>query len=190
MNPELAGIGQSNHPPRLLLTSFSCIGFIVNYAAAVALEVRESASGEPVLRFNFKNGTDDDTFKTYNFLNGSGDVPLSTFVNYLSVRTSVCEGFLHVLTIFLVKALCRQHDCTMVFCLSEFARQRMWCTGPCSFTSQCCRPCPPEDQPCRCRLPWCRTYSRCCTCHVWCIGLPRSLERRQRALEADSQCGV
>lgn len=61
----------------------------VNYAAAVAFEVRQpNSGGELVLRFNFKNGTDDDGFRTYNFLNGSGDVPLSTFVNYLAVRTS------------------------------------------------------------------------------------------------------
>ncbi|KAK0228724.1 histidine phosphatase superfamily [Armillaria fumosa] len=58
---------------------------IVNYAAAVALEIRNSSSsGEPVLRFNFKNGTDDNGFTTYNILNSTGDVPLSTFVNYLS----------------------------------------------------------------------------------------------------------
>lgn len=63
MNPQLAGI--------------------VNYAAAVAFEVRSSPSG-PVVRFQFKNGTDDAEFKTYNFLNASGDVPLPTFVNYLS----------------------------------------------------------------------------------------------------------
>ncbi|PBK78349.1 phosphoglycerate mutase-like protein [Armillaria solidipes] len=58
---------------------------IVNYAAVVALEIRNSSSsGEPVLRFNFKNGTDDNGFTTYNILNSTGDVPLSTFVNYLS----------------------------------------------------------------------------------------------------------
>jgi prostatic aicd phosphatase len=63
-NPELAGI--------------------VNYAAAVALEVRQpSSGGEPILRFNFQNGTDSE-FKTYNILNASGDVPVSTFVNYLA----------------------------------------------------------------------------------------------------------
>ncbi|KII86633.1 hypothetical protein PLICRDRAFT_43271 [Plicaturopsis crispa FD-325 SS-3] len=63
MNPDLAGI--------------------VDYAAAVSLEVRQpSSGGEPVIRFNFKNGTDAE-FTTYNFLNGSGDVPLSTFVNTL-----------------------------------------------------------------------------------------------------------
>ncbi|KAK0210935.1 histidine phosphatase superfamily [Desarmillaria ectypa] len=65
MNPELEGI--------------------VNYAGVLALEIRNSStSGEPVLRFNFKNGTDDDGFKTYNILNSTGDIPLSTFVNYLS----------------------------------------------------------------------------------------------------------
>ncbi|KAK0503448.1 histidine phosphatase superfamily [Armillaria luteobubalina] len=58
---------------------------IVNYAAAVALEIRNSSSsGETVLRFKFKNGTDDNGFTTYNILNSTGDVPLSTFVNYLS----------------------------------------------------------------------------------------------------------
>lgn len=79
MNPQLAGI--------------------VNYAAAVALEVRDSPSG-PMLRFNFKNGTMDEGFTTYNFLGGNGDVPLSTFVNKLAptaVNTtatwcSVCQN--------------------------------------------------------------------------------------------------
>jgi hypothetical protein len=62
----------------------------VNYAAAVAFEVRQpSSGGEPVIRFNFKNGTDDADFKTYNFMNASGDVPVSTFVNALSVRVLV-----------------------------------------------------------------------------------------------------
>ncbi|XP_006462624.1 hypothetical protein AGABI2DRAFT_137285 [Agaricus bisporus var. bisporus H97] len=59
-NPELAGI--------------------VDYAAAVALEVRASSNG-PVIRFNFKNGTNADDFKVYNLFNASGDVPLSTFVD-------------------------------------------------------------------------------------------------------------
>ncbi|KAF8916970.1 histidine phosphatase superfamily [Mucidula mucida] len=57
---------------------------IVNYAAAVTLEVRAASNGgEPVLRFNFKNGTDDTTFRTYNILDHDGDIPLSTFVNFL-----------------------------------------------------------------------------------------------------------
>jgi len=62
----------------------SSLAAIVNYAAAMTLEVRESSSGEPVVRFNFKNGTDDDNFITYNFLNATGDVPLSTFIDYLA----------------------------------------------------------------------------------------------------------
>jgi len=62
-NPELAGI--------------------VNYAAAVALEVRQPPSGAPVLRFNFQNGSDSQ-FQTYNLLGRSGDIPLSTFINTLS----------------------------------------------------------------------------------------------------------
>ncbi|KIJ60291.1 hypothetical protein HYDPIDRAFT_117370 [Hydnomerulius pinastri MD-312] len=63
-NPELAGI--------------------IDYASAAAFEVRKSSStGEPVLRFNFKNGTDSE-FVTYNFLGQSGDVPLSAFIDATS----------------------------------------------------------------------------------------------------------
>ncbi|CAK5284334.1 unnamed protein product [Mycena citricolor] len=63
-NPELAGI--------------------VNYAAAVALEVRQPSDGsEAVLRFNFKNGTGQD-FVTYNFLGSTTDVPISTLVQHVN----------------------------------------------------------------------------------------------------------
>jgi prostatic aicd phosphatase len=52
----------------------------------MALEVRQpSGGGEPVVRLNFKNGTGAD-FVTYDFLGGSGDVPLSTLVNHVNVR--------------------------------------------------------------------------------------------------------
>ncbi|EIW59547.1 phosphoglycerate mutase-like protein [Trametes versicolor FP-101664 SS1] len=61
---------------------------IVNYAAGVILEVRQPAgSSEPVLRFTFKNGTDDASFLPYpmSFPGWSGsadqDVPMSTFIN-------------------------------------------------------------------------------------------------------------
>ena len=60
---------------------------IVDYAAAVAFEIRQpSNGGDTFVRFQFKNGTNDDEFKTYNFFNGTSDVKLSTFVNTLSVR--------------------------------------------------------------------------------------------------------
>lgn len=56
----------------------------VDYASAVAFEVRQpSSGGEPVIRFNFKNGTTD--FATYNFLNQTGDVPLSVFIDAVAV---------------------------------------------------------------------------------------------------------
>ncbi|KAG2144189.1 histidine phosphatase superfamily [Suillus bovinus] len=58
---------------------------IVNYASAVALELRQpSGGGEPVIRFNFKNGTSDATFVTYDFLNITGDVPLSAFIDAMA----------------------------------------------------------------------------------------------------------
>lgn len=67
INPQLAGI--------------------VDYAAAVALEVRQpSSGGPPVVRFNFKNGTSETNFTTYKFLDASStstDIPLSDLVNYL-----------------------------------------------------------------------------------------------------------
>lgn len=39
---------------------------IVNYAAAVALEIRQETGGAPFVRFNFKNGTDDAGFTAHN----------------------------------------------------------------------------------------------------------------------------
>lgn len=60
----------------------------MNYAAGVILEVRQPAgSSEPVLRFTFKNGTDDASFLPYpmSFSDWNGpadqDVPMSTFIN-------------------------------------------------------------------------------------------------------------
>ncbi|TFK70392.1 phosphoglycerate mutase-like protein [Pluteus cervinus] len=66
-NPELAGF--------------------VNYAGAVVWEVRKSSDGGPVLRFNFKNGTADNSFKQYNFMDSTGDVSLATFVNHVAPAT-------------------------------------------------------------------------------------------------------
>ncbi|KAI0056307.1 phosphoglycerate mutase-like protein [Artomyces pyxidatus] len=61
----------------------SSLAGLVDYASAWALEVRQpSSGGEPVLRFNFKNGSD--IFRTYAFLGSTGDVPLSTFINTLA----------------------------------------------------------------------------------------------------------
>jgi prostatic aicd phosphatase len=58
---------------------------IVDYASVVALEVRQpGGGGEPVIRFNFKNGTDSD-FTTYDFLNQTGDAPLSAFIDAVAV---------------------------------------------------------------------------------------------------------
>jgi len=58
---------------------------LVNYAASIVIEVRQpSSGGEPVLRLNFKNGTQDDALHTYKWFNSSGDVPVSTFTNLLA----------------------------------------------------------------------------------------------------------
>lgn len=67
-NPELAGV--------------------VNYASAIAIEVRQpNTGGSPVIRFNFKNGTDD-KFTTYNIMNTTGDVPIDTFKSFMAVGTT------------------------------------------------------------------------------------------------------
>ncbi|KAJ8080850.1 hypothetical protein PM082_017685 [Marasmius tenuissimus] len=56
----------------------------VNFAGSIALEVRQPADGgAPVVRFNFKNGTDDAEYKTYNFMNSTSDVPLKQFLDHL-----------------------------------------------------------------------------------------------------------
>ncbi|KAI0754618.1 phosphoglycerate mutase-like protein [Daedaleopsis nitida] len=59
----------------------------VNYAGSVVLEIRQPASSsEPVVRFNFKNGTDDSAFHSYPMqfpgwdASAGQDVPVSTFV--------------------------------------------------------------------------------------------------------------
>lgn len=58
---------------------------LVNYAAALAFEIRQASGGEPFVRFQFKNGTDDAAFKTYSMqlpgMAQPGDVPLSTFLS-------------------------------------------------------------------------------------------------------------
>ena len=68
-----------------ILTSRVCA---VNYAASVILEVRQpSTSSSPVVRFTFKNGTDNATYSAFpmRFAGWDGsssgnDAPLSTFV--------------------------------------------------------------------------------------------------------------
>ena len=60
----------------------------MNYAAGVVFEVRQPAgSSEPVIRFNFKNGSDDTTFIAHNMSfpgwdgpTQGGDAPLSKFL--------------------------------------------------------------------------------------------------------------
>jgi hypothetical protein len=58
---------------------------LVNYAASAVIEVRQpSSGGEPVLRLQFKNGTQDDALTTFNWFNTTGDIPVSTFTNFLA----------------------------------------------------------------------------------------------------------
>ncbi|KIK59269.1 hypothetical protein GYMLUDRAFT_169798 [Collybiopsis luxurians FD-317 M1] len=66
-------------------TQNSSLTGLVNYAASVAIEVRQPDSGgEPVLRLQFKNGTLEDAQQTFNWFNTTGDIPVSTFTNYLA----------------------------------------------------------------------------------------------------------
>lgn len=59
---------------------------IVNYASAVAFEVRQNGDTATVT-LNFKNGTDDSDFKAYNMF-GSNEAayPLDKFKETLQVR--------------------------------------------------------------------------------------------------------
>ncbi|KDQ50369.1 hypothetical protein JAAARDRAFT_211778 [Jaapia argillacea MUCL 33604] len=57
---------------------------IVEYAAALAYEVRQPINGgDLTVRMNFKNGTNAD-FVTYGLLGTTGDVPLSEFISTMS----------------------------------------------------------------------------------------------------------
>jgi len=98
----LQGIVNSTNPRKLVLEAVSYKPFIslfnmtgvaqmtpqlsgvVDYSAIAAFEVRQpSAGGDPVIRFMFKNGTSDNSFVKYPFLNSTDDVPVSTFINAL-----------------------------------------------------------------------------------------------------------
>ncbi|CAE6519378.1 unnamed protein product [Rhizoctonia solani] len=58
---------------------------IVNYASAVTLELRQPASGgSPFVRLNFKNGSDEAGFTTYNMFGGNQDTPLNEFTSRLT----------------------------------------------------------------------------------------------------------
>lgn len=57
---------------------------IVNYAASLAFEIHSPPDGgEPTIRLQFKNGSEEATFTAYEFM-GSMDVPWSTFVQSLA----------------------------------------------------------------------------------------------------------
>nr|GAT43805.1 predicted protein [Mycena chlorophos] len=57
---------------------------LVNYAAAVTMEVRQPSDGsEPVIRFSFKNGTDAE-FVQYNLIGADGDVTISALANHVN----------------------------------------------------------------------------------------------------------
>ncbi|KAG6832022.1 hypothetical protein H0H92_006058 [Tricholoma furcatifolium] len=84
VNPELAGIGEPRPEYLIQHADQNCV---VNYAAALALEVRQPSSGSqaPVLRFNFMNGTGAD-WVTYPVLgSNSSEILLSDFINTLQV---------------------------------------------------------------------------------------------------------
>jgi len=88
-SPEKLFITAISYKPFLSLFNMTgaveqdpALAALVDYAAAVVLEVHEpsSGSGEPVVRFLFKNGTIDNTFTQYGFLGSSATsdgVPLS-----------------------------------------------------------------------------------------------------------------
>ncbi|OSX57261.1 hypothetical protein POSPLADRAFT_1157245 [Postia placenta MAD-698-R-SB12] len=92
-DPLKLGYYTINYKP--LLSMFNMTGVVnsgelpaalVDYAAAVVLEVRQtSGSSEPLIRFQFKNGTAEEDFSTYSMVfdgwDGSGDVPMSTFLS-------------------------------------------------------------------------------------------------------------
>ena len=82
-NPQLAGIGWSFSSSPGLVAHVALIP--VNYAAAIAFEVRSPTDGgEPTIWLQFKNGSEEATFTEYEFMGAKG-VPMSTFVQTLAV---------------------------------------------------------------------------------------------------------
>ena len=80
-NPQLATIGGRHLESQILQLTGA---HLVDYAAAVAYEIRASSNG-PVIRFLFKNGTTETDFTPYHMFGADGDVALSDFVARLSV---------------------------------------------------------------------------------------------------------
>ncbi|QRV74830.1 histidine acid phosphatase-like protein [Ceratobasidium sp. AG-Ba] len=88
---NMTGVAQSN--PEL--------AGIVDYASAITFELRQPNPGStPVVRMNFKNGSDS-TFVTYSMFGGQGDTPLEDFtsrlspyqIDDLSTWCSVCDNW-------------------------------------------------------------------------------------------------
>ncbi|EJD08255.1 phosphoglycerate mutase-like protein [Fomitiporia mediterranea MF3/22] len=66
-----------------LAETYPQLAGVVNYAASTVFELRAgNTPNDPMIRFKFKNGTDD-TFNTFNLFGQSGDVPLSLFKSKL-----------------------------------------------------------------------------------------------------------
>jgi hypothetical protein len=65
------------------------------------LEIRENDDKEAVVRLKIKNGTSDDAYGTYNFMRTTGDVPLSTLFDYLTVGSTLLFPSFHNLTTYL-----------------------------------------------------------------------------------------
>lgn len=90
-NPQKLLVQAASYKPFLSLFNMTgaaqmndTLAAIVDYSAALLLEVRQEDGGEPFVTFKFNNGTNDDNFITYGFLNSSTSrVPVSTFISTL-----------------------------------------------------------------------------------------------------------
>lgn len=91
----------------------------------VAYEVRQPASGgEPVIRMNFKNGTQTNDFTTYNMFGNSGDTPLSMFVSTLAVSSvPLVTGTLELMIV--ITACSHKRHSDLVRLLREQFNQRL-----------------------------------------------------------------
>ncbi|MCV2423731.1 hypothetical protein LNV47_24415, partial [Paucibacter sp. DJ4R-1] len=66
-------------------THYPSLAGIVNYASAVTLELRQPTSGgSPFVRLNFKNGSTEAEFTTYNMFGANQDTPLNEFTSRLT----------------------------------------------------------------------------------------------------------
>jgi hypothetical protein len=143
-DPSLAGLRMSScsslfHPLTMVP--------VANFASALAIELRRGDEGDSAdyLRFQFKNGTADSTFRPVRIFGHSGDIALTEFIYRTEVRFSLRATN--------IRANARRRTIRS----PATASGRACATRAASRLPRLCR----SGRPRRMRRPLARSHSRC-----------------------------